>query len=86
MEFLFLEHTYRWLKPGGVLALVVPGDRLSTCAEILAVHFRDKAIYRLGDDTWHYILDCEPSRRESVFAKLKRQFQRLPHQSPTAAG
>ena len=49
MEFLFLEHTYRWLKPGGVLALVVPGDRLSTCAEILAVHFRDKAIYRLRE-------------------------------------
>ena len=49
MEFLFLEHTYRWLKPGGVLVLVVPGDRLSTCAEILAVHFRDKAIYRLSE-------------------------------------
>ena len=47
MEYLFLEHTYRWLKPGGVLVLVIPGDRLSTCAEILAVHFRDKAIYRL---------------------------------------
>lgn len=28
MEFLFLEHTYRWLRAGGVLALVVPGDRL----------------------------------------------------------
>ncbi len=36
MEYLFLEHTYRWLKPGGVLVLVIPGDRLSTCAEILA--------------------------------------------------
>ncbi len=49
MEYLFLEHTYRWLKPGGLLVLVVPGDRLSTCAEILAVHFRDKAIYRLSE-------------------------------------
>ena len=49
MEYLFLEHTYRWLKPGGVLVLVIPGDRLSTCADILAVHFRDKAIYRLGE-------------------------------------
>ena len=49
MEYLFLEHTYRWLKPGGVLVLVIPGDRLSTCAEILAVHFRDKAIYRLSE-------------------------------------
>src|SRR5260370_35123156 len=49
MEYLFLEHTYRWLKPGGVLVLVIPGDRLSTCADILAVHFRDKAIYLLGE-------------------------------------
>jgi hypothetical protein len=49
MEELFTEHTYRWLKPGGVLVLVIPGDRLGTCAEILAVHFRDKAIYRLSE-------------------------------------
>ncbi len=49
MEYLFLEHTYRWLKPGGVLVLVIPGDRLATCAEILAIHFRDKALYRLSE-------------------------------------
>ncbi len=49
MEQLFTEHTYRWLKPGAVLVLVIPGDRLGTCAEILAVHFRDKAIYRLSE-------------------------------------
>jgi 16S rRNA G966 N2-methylase RsmD len=49
MEYLFLEHTYRWLKPGGVLVLVIPGDRLGACAEILAVHFRDKALYRLSE-------------------------------------
>jgi 16S rRNA G966 N2-methylase RsmD len=49
MEYLILEHTYRWVKPGGLLVLVVPGDRLSTCAEILAVHFRDKSIYRLSE-------------------------------------
>ena len=49
MERLFLEHTYRWLKPGGVLILVVPGDRLTTCVDVLSVHFRDKAIYRLRE-------------------------------------
>ncbi len=49
MEYLFLEHTYRWLKPGGVLVLVIPGDRLATCAEILAIHFREKALYRLSE-------------------------------------
>ncbi len=49
MERLFTEHTYRWLKPGGVLVLVIPGDGLAECAEVLAVHFRDKAIYRLSE-------------------------------------
>ena len=49
MERLFLEHTYRWLLPGGVLVLVIPGGRLGECAEILAVHFKDKAVYRLSE-------------------------------------
>ena len=49
MERLFLDHTYRWLKPGGVLVLVIPGNRLSECVDVLAAHFRDKAIYRLSE-------------------------------------
>jgi Uncharacterised methyltransferase family (DUF6094) len=48
MERLLLEHTYRWLKSAGVLVLVIPGNRLSECVDILAVHFREKAIYRLS--------------------------------------
>jgi hypothetical protein len=48
MELIFLEHCYRWLKPGGVLVLVVPGDRLAVCDQILAIHFRDKKAYRLS--------------------------------------
>jgi tRNA1(Val) A37 N6-methylase TrmN6 len=48
-EGVFLEHTFRWLKPGGVLALVIPSPRLGTCADVLAVQFRDKAVYRLTD-------------------------------------
>jgi predicted RNA methylase len=48
MERLFLECTYRWLKPGGVLVLVIQGNRLSECVDVLATHFRDKAIYRLS--------------------------------------
>ena len=47
MEQIFLEHCYRWLKPGGVLVLVVPGDRLAVCDTVLATHFRDKKAYRL---------------------------------------
>ncbi len=49
MERLFLEFTYRWLVTGGVLVLVIPGNRLGECADVLAVHFKDKAIYRLSE-------------------------------------
>ena len=48
LEQVFLEHCYRWLKPTGVLVLVVPGDRLSVCGRVLAFHFKDKRAYRLG--------------------------------------
>ncbi len=48
MELIFLEHCYRWLKSGGVLVLVIPGDRLAVCDKILATHFRNKKVYRLS--------------------------------------
>ena len=46
-EQSFLSHTYRWLKPGGVLIFVIPGDRLAGCSQILSTHFRDVRVYRL---------------------------------------
>jgi Uncharacterised methyltransferase family (DUF6094) len=46
-EQVFLSHTYRWLKPGGVLVFVIPGERLAECSQILASHFRDVRVYRL---------------------------------------
>jgi SAM-dependent methyltransferase len=46
-EQAFLSHTYRWLKPGGVLVFVIPGDRLAECGQILSTHFRDVRVYRL---------------------------------------
>ena len=46
-EQSFLSHTYRWLKPGGVLVFVIPGDRLVECSQILSTHFRDVQVYRL---------------------------------------
>lgn len=49
MEKLFLEQCYRWLKPGGVLVIVAPFDRIYECRSVLTPHFRDKAIYRLTD-------------------------------------
>jgi hypothetical protein len=49
MERLFLEYVYRWLKPGGVLVLVIPGARVGECSAVLSVHFRDVRIYRLTE-------------------------------------
>src|SRR5208282_4190721 len=31
LELVFLEHSYRWLKPGGVLLFVTPQLRLAKC-------------------------------------------------------
>ena len=49
MEYLFLEHTYRWLVLGGVLLLVIPFDRLAACEELLAANFTDLRVFRLDD-------------------------------------
>lgn len=49
LELAFLEHTYRWLKPGGILMLIIPQPQLKTCARMLSEHFRDLTIYRLTE-------------------------------------
>jgi hypothetical protein len=49
MEKLFLEHVYRWLKPGGILVLVVPARRIADCTVLLSRHFRDARVYRLTE-------------------------------------
>lgn len=55
MEKLFVDEFFRWLKPGGVLALVIPFDRIYNCRHVLSPHFKDKAIYRLTEpDAVHY--------------------------------
>ena len=46
-EQSFLSHTYRWLKPAGILVLVIPSERLAECSQILSTHFRDVRVYRL---------------------------------------
>ena len=47
LEYAFLKHTYRWLKPAGVLLLVIPVERIDECSQILAEHFRDVRVYQL---------------------------------------
>ena len=49
LELVFLEHTYRWLKPGGVLIFVIPQPQLKPCARILGEYFGDLAVYRLTE-------------------------------------
>jgi len=49
LEELFLRHTYRWLKPGGVLILVIPIAQLAVCGNILSRQFKDTEVYRLSD-------------------------------------
>jgi hypothetical protein len=46
-EQSFLSHTYRWLKPAGILVLVIPSERLAECSQILASQFRGATVYRL---------------------------------------
>jgi hypothetical protein len=49
LELVFLAHTYRWLKPGGVLVFVIPQPQLKPCARILSEYFGDLAVYRLTE-------------------------------------
>jgi 16S rRNA G966 N2-methylase RsmD len=68
-EQTFLSHTYRWLKPGGVLVFVIPDDRLNECSQILSTHFRDARVYRLeAPDCVRYkqvvVIGARRSRRE----------------------
>jgi hypothetical protein len=49
LELVFLEHTYRWLKPGGVLVFVIPQPQLKTCARILIEHFAEVCVYKLTE-------------------------------------
>ncbi|MGA8311404.1 MAG: DUF6094 domain-containing protein [Terriglobales bacterium] len=49
LELVFLEHTYRWLKPDGVLLFVIPQPQLKSCARILSEHFADLSVFRLTE-------------------------------------
>jgi len=49
MEELFLDHTFRWLRIGGVLVFVIPFERFRTCVDVLSAHFTDVRPYLLAD-------------------------------------
>jgi hypothetical protein len=50
MERLFLDHTYRWLAMDGVLAMVIPFERLMDCAGLLSSHFAALNVLRMTDE------------------------------------
>lgn len=73
LEALFLQHTYRWLKPDGVLILVIPVAQLAICGNRLAVQFKDNEVYRLGDP------ECVRYKQVVVFGvrRTRRERERL---------
>jgi tRNA1(Val) A37 N6-methylase TrmN6 len=55
MEKLFLGHTYAWLKPKGVLLMVIPCNAVYDVADTLSTRFTDIAIYLLvGEESEKY--------------------------------
>jgi len=49
LELVFLDHTYRWLRPGGVLVFVIPQPQLKSCARTLSEHFANLSVFRLSE-------------------------------------
>ncbi|HLY62542.1 MAG TPA: DUF6094 domain-containing protein [Terriglobia bacterium] len=73
VEPVFLAHTYRWLKPGGILVLVIPGERIGECSQTLAAQFRDTRFYRLSEP------ECVRYKQVVVLAvrRSRRERERL---------
>jgi hypothetical protein len=80
-EQAFLSHTYRWLKPGGVLVFVIPGDRLAECSHILATHFRDVRVF------WFEAPECVRYKQVVLFGvrRNRRERERLTDSDITRA-
>jgi hypothetical protein len=49
MELLFLQKTYRWVVPDGVLLMVVPHAQLQECVNLLVEAFTQFQVLRLTD-------------------------------------
>ena len=71
LEFVFLEHTYRWLKAAGVLLFVIPQLRLAKCARLLAEHFTDLRVFRLTEPA------CLQYKQIVVLAIRRKRHARL---------
>jgi hypothetical protein len=72
LETVFLEHTYRWLKPSGVLVFVIPQLRLAKCARLLSDQFTDLRLFRLTEPA------CTQYKQIAVLASRRKRHARLP--------
>ena len=71
LESVFLEHTYRWLKVGGVLLFVIPQLRLAKCARLLSEQFIDLRVFRLTEPA------CAQFNQIAVLATRRKRHARL---------
>jgi hypothetical protein len=72
LESVFLEHSYRWLKAGGVLLFVIPQLRLAKCARLLSEHFTDLRVFRLTEPA------CLQYKQIVVLATRRKRHSRVP--------
>ena len=68
---MFLEHTYRWLKPAGVLLFVIPQNRLAKCARVLSEQFTALRVFRLTEPA------CLQFKQIVVLASRRRRHVRV---------
>ena len=71
LELVFLEHSYRWLKAGGVLVFVIPQLRLAKCARLLSEHFTDLRVFRLTEPA------CLEYKQIVVLATRRKRHSRV---------
>jgi tRNA1(Val) A37 N6-methylase TrmN6 len=71
LEYVFLEHTYRWIKPGGVLLFVIPQPRLAKCARLLSEQFTDLRVFALTEP------GCLQYKQIVVLASRRKRNARL---------
>ena len=71
LELVFLEHSYRWLKAGGVLLFVIPQLRLVKCARLLSEHFTDLRVFRLTEPA------CLQYKQIAVLATRRKRHSKV---------
>ncbi len=71
LELVFLKHTFRWLKSGGILLFVIPHARLKECARTLAEYFTDIRVLRLIEP------ECVRFNQITILATRRKRDERV---------